>query len=98
MSSCRDCHQRIVFVRIENTGNPLPVDPFPDPDGNVYARRHGGAGLLGHVAHKGEQLPDGWRVYMPHHATCPSRTVREEPPAVPESQPEPELTLFDQPN
>lgn len=68
----------------------MPVDPYPDPDGNVYARRSAGQ-LLGHVAHDGEQLPTGWRVYMLHFATCSNAPAPKEP----EPTPEPELTLFD---
>lgn len=94
---CRACGQRIKFVRIESTGKPMPVDPWPDPDGNVYARQTSvPGGLLGHVAVKDEQLPDGWRIYMPHFATCEARpqTAVESAPA-----PDPEPTLFDhQPN
>lgn len=79
MTHCRDCDGQIMFVRIDNstTGKPMPVDPFPDPDGNVYAHYSREiSGLLGHVATAGEQLPDGWRVYMPHFASCPARAAR----------------------
>lgn len=97
MSNCRDCHQAIMFVRIEDGGKAMPVDPFPDPDGNVIARFvTPPGGLLGHVAHKGEPVPEGWRIYMPHFATCPNRRLGD--PAEPVEAPavlDPEPTLFD---
>lgn len=94
---CRDCGEGIMFVRIEDTGTPMPVDPFPDPDGNVYARHvRDHNGLLGHVARKDEQLPEGWRIYMPHFASCPSRQRVEptEPPMSAYVDVDQEPTLF----
>lgn len=69
MNTCRNCHVGIIFVRITTTGNAMPIDPFPDSDGNVFATKSGGK-LVGHVAKKGEKCPKGWQTYMPHHATC----------------------------
>lgn len=94
MTTCRSCHTRILFVRIETTGRLMPVDPHPDPDGNVYARHVPDIGHLGHVATKDEQLPDGWRIYMPHFATCPATAGSWSPPE-PATVPAPEPTLFD---
>lgn len=69
VGKCRDCGASLRFVRMENTGKLVPVDPTPDDGGNVYAHPAGDA-LHGHVKTKGEQLPPAWAVYMPHHATC----------------------------
>lgn len=98
MSSCRDCHQAIMFVRMEDGGKALPIDPFPDPDGNVLARFvTPPGGLLGHVAHAGEPVPEGWRIYMPHFASCPARQHPNNPTKPVESapaEPDPAPTLF----
>lgn len=91
---CRSCDDPIMFVRIENTGKPMPVDPYPDPDGNVYARHTTTpGGLLGHVAHKDEELPDGWRIYMPHFATCTKRLIPPSAGAVTPPAPVDQLTI-----
>jgi hypothetical protein len=100
MARCRECDTKIMFVRIETTGRAMPVDPFPDPDGNVYARHTTTpGGLLGHVTKHDEPLPEGWRIYMPHFASCPMRPKGEPAPAEFEPPPyaDPEPTLFDQP-
>ena len=70
MSQCRNCHQRIVFVLNTKTGHRMPVDPFPDEDGSVFAMKRGGE-LVGWVQKKGLTRPAGWLTYMSHFATCP---------------------------
>ena len=75
-AKCRRCGYPIRFVKIAGTGSLLPVNPAPDDDGNVLARTAAG-NLHGHVRRKGEALPDGWHIYMPHHATCPAEPRRK---------------------
>lgn len=69
MAKCRDCWAPIRFVHITTTGRPLPVDAVADEGGNVFARVIAGR-LTGRVRTKDEQLPEGWQIWMPHHATC----------------------------
>lgn len=55
----------------------MPLNPRPDPAGNVAAYRDGTGRWCARVLHKDEQ-PAGWqRRYMPHFATCPAR-VRQD--------------------
>jgi hypothetical protein len=66
-SRCKLCPERIAWAITKN-GKRLPVDPHPNPAGNVqlflgrplFAKVHAGPpGML-----------DDWTAYMPHHATC----------------------------
>lgn len=70
MTRCRSCQAPIRFARTKN-GKPMPLDPEPDPVGNVVIDANGTA----HVAATADQrsLAEhmGWPLYMPHHATCP---------------------------
>lgn len=88
LGECRDCGNPIRFVQLD-TGTALPVDPQPNPRGNVCAQRIGGQ-LHGHViSHHHPAIPGAER-WMPHHATCPER-----PPRIARPKREPEPTLFD---
>lgn len=85
-SRCRGCGVGLRFVRVENSGRVMPVDPAPDEDGNVIARMVSGV-LTGHVLTKDEETPPGWQRYMPHFATCPASDRRSKrlPPPEPAS-------------
>lgn len=80
MSTCRGCGAPIRWVRTEH-GNLMPIDPDPDPDGNVELVDDTGAALdaaaldrfqrtVTAVVHAQPTLTGGDR-WMPHHATCP---------------------------
>lgn len=79
---CRGCHEPIRFVRLD-TGKPIPVNPRPNPEGNVAARLSGGR-LYGFVISKDKRpgAGDPFR-FRPHQATCsaidrtPKRPPRE---------------------
>lgn len=88
---CRSCDARIVFVKMTYTGNRMPVDPIPVPDGNVCARRIGNQ-LHGWVI-SDEHPPAGgpdYARYAAHFGTCDDR-----PP--PKPKPEAPPALFDLP-
>lgn len=86
MAECRSCHEPIRFVRMDDTGRALPVNPAPHTDGggNVAARLRGGS-LTGFVISK-ERLPGVGEAYRftAHYATCteqrPTRPPAPEPP------------------
>jgi hypothetical protein len=54
----------------------MPLDPDPDPDGNVLLTADGIAHVLGPL----EMLAGGTELegtrHMPHHATCPEWPAR----------------------
>lgn len=81
LSECRDCHDPIRFVRMDDTGRALPVNPAPHTDGggNVAARMQG-AGLTGFVIGKDRRPGPGdpFR-FTAHHATCEARKSKEKP-------------------
>lgn len=77
MQDCRTCADPIRFVRVPNGHgghSAMPVNPLPDPAGNVCARRLSG-GLTGYVISR-DHPPDPLMLrFMPHYATC-SEKVR----------------------
>jgi hypothetical protein len=75
MSVCaaRTCGARIFFAATPPTpkkpaGSRMPLDPEPNPDGNVVLRDG-----YAHVLRKDEQPAAGEHRFMPHFATCPAR-------------------------
>ena len=71
---CRSCKASVRWVNT-HTGRRMPLDAWPNAEGNVVVQD----GLLpgefvGHVL-AGADLADararGERLWMPHHATCP---------------------------
>jgi len=92
LAECRDCHEPIRFVRMEDTGRLLPVNPVPDPTitghGTVCARLSG-AVLVGYVTSRdrvaSHHMPYRFR---PHFATCEDRKPEAKP------KPEPDPALF----
>ncbi len=87
MSDCRGCHEPIRFVKLD-TGKALPVNPQPDPRGNVAAHLAGGS-LHGFVISR-DRLPgarDPFR-FVPHYATC------EDVKKPPKRDPAPDPYLF----
>jgi hypothetical protein len=61
----RGCGRMIRWVTTEK-GKAMPIDPAPNPNGNVVLLDN----FTAHVLHKGED-PGGRDRYMPHFATCP---------------------------
>lgn len=88
-SECNGCHEPIRFVKL-NTGKALPVNPAPNPQGNVAAGLRGGR-LHGFVICR-DHLPGPLESYRftAHYATC---EAIERKPTKP--KPEPHPALFD---
>ena len=85
MGYCRECRQPILFATVTNKeGRPpsrMPLDPDPDPAGNVAVYRDETRRLVGRVLGK-DARPAGYeRLFMPHFATCPKR--KEAAPVTP---------------
>lgn len=64
MNTCRYCGARVTWRRTENNRR-MPLNPDPDPHGNVVMR-DGIAVVLTGTA----ELTAGTARYMPHAATC----------------------------
>lgn len=86
-SECRDCQDPIRFVKLDS-GKALPVNPAPNPEGNVAAHLFGGR-LIGFVISKDKRpgVGDPLR-FTAHHATC-SAIARKK--AKPKPAPDPAL-------
>lgn len=82
MQDCRRCTAPIRFVALTN-GSALPVNPLPDPKGNVCARKVAGR-LRGYVISREHAADPLFLRFMPHHATCQEnlRATRPEDPAL----------------
>lgn len=86
-AECQECCNPILFVLL-NTGKRIPVDPIPNPRGNVAAMRIGN-NLHGHVIANNTTPNDRFTLHMPHHATCPDRPGPE-----PKKPRDPDPSLF----
>lgn len=78
------CEQLVLMTTTEH-GNPMPLQPTPDPTGNQAAYRNGlgtwrSRALNGHDARAPEHLEEKFR---PHVADCPSRTEQKALPGLP---------------
>lgn len=69
MSTCRFCQAAIQWVRLDSERS-IPVNPQPDPTGNVAAAWQGPT-LTGYVLSKGRPLLDGYRLFRPHKCRLP---------------------------
>lgn len=73
---CSRCRQPIVFARTMATesgrgGKAMPLDPYPNPAGNVAVRDTGRGRLVARVLGKDESHDRHVEVLaMPHFATC----------------------------
>lgn len=68
-ATCRRCMATLRFVQM-TSGKAMPVNPIPDPTGNVAARKIGHRYAAGYVLHKGEDPKPGFVVFRPHWADC----------------------------
>lgn len=84
-AECRGCQEPIRFVRLD-TGKLIPVNPAPNPAGNVAARLSGGR-LYGFVISRDKQPGLGHSLrFTPHYATCEAagrKPTKQKPAADP---------------
>jgi hypothetical protein len=77
LAVCRKCRKPITFAVVANkTGQPprrMPLDPTPNPDGNVAVYKTETGTLTGRVVGKGGDHLGYERLMMPHFATCEKR-------------------------
>lgn len=72
--NCRSCGQPMRWVTTAATGKAMPLDPEPDPAGNVVLSSDLLGGASAQVLGAGEAFgarERGETLYMAHHATCP---------------------------
>lgn len=85
LSACKSCAAPIVFARLD-TGRLIPLNPLPNPAGNVAVfRAAAGRNLTAYVLSKTHPLEAGFVRAMPHAATCeakPSKPKAPEPEAL----------------
>lgn len=93
-SPCKHCGVPVAWCRTTN-GNAMPIDPAPNPRGNVFVSYENGK-LIGRVRSKQDRRPRGV-AFTPHFATCEElnrgRPLKEKQPCKPPVEPPP--TLFD---
>jgi len=65
-TACRSCGARIRWV-FTDKGHRMPLDPEPDPTGNIVIREDGDA----HVITKDDVIPPQAERWISHFATCP---------------------------
>ncbi len=65
---CRSCGAPILWARTKGKDKPIPLDPAPTLDGNVYLLSDGTA-----VYVPGPATNDARLRYISHFATCPDR-------------------------
>ena len=75
--TCRECGKPVVFARVSNkTGKPpgsMPLNPDPDPGGNVAVYKDVTGRLVARVVGKGGPCLGYEQLMMPHFATCEKR-------------------------
>lgn len=72
--NCRSCGDPLLWVTTAATGKAMPLNPEPDPAGNVVLADDLLGGASAQVLGPGEAWgarERGEDLYMPHHATCP---------------------------
>lgn len=71
-AECEYCSEPIAFV-ITARARLMPVDPAPNPEGNVAVMRDAGGRLISRVVSRGNPCQPWETLYMPHFATCLER-------------------------
>jgi hypothetical protein len=69
LRECDGCGRTIRFCQTTK-GSVMPVDPNPNPDGNVRLRHAAGGGWLAEVMTKADLAVFQGPRYTPHFATC----------------------------
>lgn len=79
-AKCRSCRAPIRWVET-SSGKRMPLDPDPDPEGNVWIDRIENGTPIVHVALMGSAVPSGEPFrYVSHFVTCPDRDAWRKKP------------------
>lgn len=72
--TCESCGERILFVVVMNNAGRkpkrMPLNPAPDPTGNVAVRVEASGTRIGRVLGKDQKAVSPEILYTPHFATC----------------------------
>lgn len=68
---CQSCQAEILWARTPS-GRRIPLDAEPNPDGNVILTGYEDEARTLTKAELPAYRARGWRIWMPHHATCPN--------------------------
>jgi hypothetical protein len=79
---CRDCGERVIFARTEALAW-QPLNPEPDPAGNVHAYDDGRGNWLARSCEPGREAAPPDRLMMPHAATCAGKRKPAPAPDLP---------------
>lgn len=83
-AACGYCGHLIVWARHVAGGHgrsrSMPLNPYPDPAGNVAVFNPSHTQLTARVLTKGEHPQTFEKLAMPHFATCPNRPPRTRKP------------------
>lgn len=71
MATCKSCGAPIYWATCTSTGNPMPVDVEPTPDGNVLLYRRSNGVLRAEVLGKDVPRSPERKYRVNHFATCP---------------------------
>jgi hypothetical protein len=73
-AACESCQAEIIFALISNQAGRkpswMPLNPDPDPDGNVAAYCDETGRMRGRVLVKGQEPAPHEKRYLPHFASC----------------------------
>lgn len=82
--TCVACRAKIRWATVEPSGKRIPLEAYPEPDGNLYVvKTHP---LTVRVVRHRDTIPPGATRYNAHFTTCPDR-VRAARPKPPTQQP-----------
>ena len=76
-TTCRYCGASMQFAITDGRGRKMPIDPGPDPAGNLAVYRDNTGALRARVLGAGEVPEPHEHRGISHFATCTSRTVRQ---------------------
>ena len=88
MTTCRSCHAEVIWVKVAPNNKRMPIDPNPDPAGNVLVDMHRRTAIvvsteeLKLLEEVGKHAP----LYRSHFASCPQADRWRRKDAQPRSQ------------
>lgn len=68
--TCRTCHGKVRWATVDPSGKKMPLDPYPEADGNVYTVQ--ASPLVVRVARHRDSIPAGVKRWRAHFVTCPT--------------------------
>jgi hypothetical protein len=76
VSTCRHCGAPVRWVTTAKRGKPMPLDPEPNPEGNVILRSTDGAAVVLDIPDRDYAVELDETVWRAHFASCPHYSER----------------------